>query len=530
MRGVNVLLALFVSVLIGFAIFEVGLRFTNFAPEHSGNVFDAELGWAKQPGAELERSRTEFDVHIEINELGLRDDPMASPAKPDGVYRVVVLGDSFTMGYTVERRDLFVDLLEDWWQAEGRAIEIVNAGVEGYSTDQSARWLQLHGADFQPDLVIHFPYENDIYWNGQKSYLRYPKPRYMPSGRVEARQLEEPAPRRWTQNWATTKALGALAGLIRSAHQGPEWFTPEGGSQPMLREFAPLLIEPPAFLSADPENPLGRTRGALMAMKGAAEKAGAKLLVVPIPSHSDVDAEYAAAFGRANLGLEPEAWDPSKSVDLFLDTCRELGIKSLDVRSTFKALIADGRDLYYHLDWHLDPGGNRALARYLYNELDSSQNGILPASLAAKTPLSNPPIEPKPFPPFWLVLYGVLVVVLTALFKLTYPKEALTKALPMVAGMLALVFLIFMGARALVVLLPPSASGLVVALLVIGVITFLVVKLGRRLDTVFELIGAFIKRGHWYLLPLLVVLLSIGSLLVVAASSPFVAPFIYTLF
>ncbi|MEO6710106.1 MAG: DUF5989 family protein [Planctomycetota bacterium] len=37
-------------------------------------------------------------------------------------------------------------------------------------------------------------------------------------------------------------------------------------------------------------------------------------------------------------------------------------------------------------------------------------------------------------------------------------------------------------------------------------------------------------RGHWYLMPLLVVLLSIGSLLVVAASSPLIAPFIYTLF
>ena len=38
------------------------------------------------------------------------------------------------------------------------------------------------------------------------------------------------------------------------------------------------------------------------------------------------------------------------------------------------------------------------------------------------------------------------------------------------------------------------------------------------------------KRGHWYLMPLVVILLTVGSLLVVAASSPLVAPFIYTLF
>jgi hypothetical protein len=45
-----------------------------------------------------------------------------------------------------------------------------------------------------------------------------------------------------------------------------------------------------------------------------------------------------------------------------------------------------------------------------------------------------------------------------------------------------------------------------------------------------ELLKAFTLRGHWYLMPLVVILLTIGSLLVVAASSPLVAPFIYTLF
>ena len=55
-------------------------------------------------------------------------------------------------------------------------------------------------------------------------------------------------------------------------------------------------------------------------------------------------------------------------------------------------------------------------------------------------------------------------------------------------------------------------------------------RICARLATTLELFLAFTRRGHWYLLPLVVVLLSIGSLLVVAASSPLVAPFIYTLF
>jgi hypothetical protein len=62
------------------------------------------------------------------------------------------------------------------------------------------------------------------------------------------------------------------------------------------------------------------------------------------------------------------------------------------------------------------------------------------------------------------------------------------------------------------------------------VLGFVIYKLGRRVTTILELLRSFTLRGHWYLMPLLVVLLSIGSLLVVAASSPLIAPFIYTLF
>jgi hypothetical protein len=65
---------------------------------------------------------------------------------------------------------------------------------------------------------------------------------------------------------------------------------------------------------------------------------------------------------------------------------------------------------------------------------------------------------------------------------------------------------------------------------VLGILGFVAWKLGRRLGTIAELFRSFTLRGHWYLMPLVVVLLTIGSLLVVAASSPLIAPFIYTLF
>ncbi len=172
MKAINVLLALLVSLLVAAGVLEVGLRLLGMGPQPTINKFDKDLGWVKTPNSSAHRKTGEYDVTFKINALGLRDDDMESPKKPAGVFRVLVLGDSFVQGYTVERENLFVDILEKWWQAEGRKVDVINAGTEGYSTDQEVLWFQLYGRDFQPDLVVLCPYENDLYWNAMTHYDR----------------------------------------------------------------------------------------------------------------------------------------------------------------------------------------------------------------------------------------------------------------------------------------------------------------------------------------------------------------------
>ena len=67
-------------------------------------------------------------------------------------------------------------------------------------------------------------------------------------------------------------------------------------------------------------------------------------------------------------------------------------------------------------------------------------------------------------------------------------------------------------------------------LVILGVLGAALWYLRARLPVMGELFGTFVRRGQWYMLPVLVGLLSLGGLLVVAASSPWLAPFIYTLF
>ena len=102
MRAVNVLLAVVVSLAIAVAVLEGGLRLIGLGPPKTLNVPDARVGWVKRADARVTRPTTEgFEVTYELNSFGLRDDADMPDRPPAGTFRVLCLGDSFTLGYTV---------------------------------------------------------------------------------------------------------------------------------------------------------------------------------------------------------------------------------------------------------------------------------------------------------------------------------------------------------------------------------------------------------------------------------------------
>jgi lysophospholipase L1-like esterase len=521
MRALNVLLSVLISLALAFGVLEIGLRILGLGPQPSIQRFDEELGWSKTPNAKGERKTREFDVTYEVNALGLRDDPMSSPKKPDGTFRVVMLGDSFVLGYTVDRRDLFVDLLEDWWQAENRPIDVVNAGTEGYSTDQEVLWLDRHGAEFTPDLVMLFPYENDLYWNAKTRYYRFPKPRFNTDGERELRMLVDPGAKPAFES----TAIGALIAARFTAEKPATWSI-EGRTLPM--EWGAYFEPAPEFMN----EAYDRTRGALIHLKATCAELGAALLVVPIPNKASIhtnaqDALQSAVGWQSGEGGKP-TWSADRPVETVLDLCKQLSIPTLDPRASLRESARDGTELYFQRDWHLNPDGNRAFARALHDGLDS--RGVFPPTLAAhqKLDLPNAPHEKKA--PTALFVFAGLWALISTMYALTYKDEPAWLGVLKVGAMLGLVFGIVIGGNKLLALCPPMLSTAIAIVFVVGVLGFVLFKLGRRLGTIAELFLAFTARGHWYLMPLVVVLLTVGSLLVVAASSPLIAPFISTLF
>ena len=97
----------------------------------------------------------EKTVDYQANSRGIRERELAIP-KPAGVFRIVALGDSFTLGEGVHAEDTWPSRLERVLlrRHPGRSIQVINAGVNAYDIRQELEHYRRSVREYQPDMVI----------------------------------------------------------------------------------------------------------------------------------------------------------------------------------------------------------------------------------------------------------------------------------------------------------------------------------------------------------------------------------------
>ena len=126
---------------------------------------DPQLGWTLRPGVSGWFS-DEGRSFVRVSSAGQRDreHPVA---KPEGVFRIAVLGDAYSEA-------MQVPLEASWWARlpgllercgfrPGRRIETLNFGVRDYGTAQAYLVLERTAIQYRPDLVLlQFSHGNDV--------------------------------------------------------------------------------------------------------------------------------------------------------------------------------------------------------------------------------------------------------------------------------------------------------------------------------------------------------------------------------
>jgi hypothetical protein len=168
--------------------------------------YDPLLGWRNSPNLRL-ANHFGPGKHLSHNSQGFRATTEYTRAIPEGKYRIICLGDSFTFGYTGDD-ETYPSQMEYLCPK----IQTINLGVAGYGVDQAYLSYMRDGVAFKADLLLVAFIENDFDRMLLPTFMtRAPKPQIkLRDGSLLVSNVPVPE---WGQN--TTK--GWLRTFPRSA-------------------------------------------------------------------------------------------------------------------------------------------------------------------------------------------------------------------------------------------------------------------------------------------------------------------------
>jgi lysophospholipase L1-like esterase len=161
-----------VALSMSLAIVEFGLRtyYTNFGTS------EEKLLYTDSESEILATFEHNYDViaapfvnyvlnpdYGDHNKLGYRGAEIEIP-KPKGVFRIVMTGDSMTYGQSLPTRQTYPYQLQEILHDYGYTnVEVINAGVIGYTSWETLTNLSFRLLELEPDLVIYYGSSNDLH-------------------------------------------------------------------------------------------------------------------------------------------------------------------------------------------------------------------------------------------------------------------------------------------------------------------------------------------------------------------------------
>jgi hypothetical protein len=313
------------------------------------------------PHARVRDVQTGWDVTYETNSAGWRDDEYTQ-AKPAGVARIAVVGDSFTFGQGCERGAIFPDLLEEMLGAQGGGgrVQVLNLsspglGPEGYLV------LVREALRYQPDAVVLSVCANDAsgtkrtpWLNGAVRRLSHRSRLFVLLRDIRRRLASPPA-----FSWDRLPRAAALQPGVA------EFQRRYGRAQTNL--VAACLTDPAEVArwsdvprAGEGWRELDRAVGGIAL---ACREAGRPLVIAVVPDGAQVDPHQVEVRRLLGVPLSPDA---VAAEGRFQADVREIagrdGAAFIDPLEDFRRVRSG---LYFPVDLHWTPAGHRLYAEAL---------------------------------------------------------------------------------------------------------------------------------------------------------------------
>jgi len=145
-----------VALVLAPAVIEVGVRLLRPQPDIAEWFRqDDRYGFALKPDFRqaYHYGTHDFVMHVQTNAQGFRE-PAPEAAGEAGIPSILLLGDSFVFGYGINVEDRFDIHLRKGFEAEGRPVRTINAGVPGWGTQNEVRYALDHLDDHAARVVV----------------------------------------------------------------------------------------------------------------------------------------------------------------------------------------------------------------------------------------------------------------------------------------------------------------------------------------------------------------------------------------
>ncbi len=200
-RLVAGLLVLVAALGVALGIGEVVLRLWWPQPNpflgHASYRADPELGYVLAPNYHA-------DLDTRINRLGMRG-PDPSPARADGSLRLAFIGDSFVYGGETWESTFPVQTARALQPSTSASIEVVNAGVPGYSLRHYPVRLGRDVLPLAPDVVVL-----GVFYGNDLDGIESPDPRVI-EGDLVAPDAVVTGRSGWQRAWERSAVLRLIA-------------------------------------------------------------------------------------------------------------------------------------------------------------------------------------------------------------------------------------------------------------------------------------------------------------------------------
>ena len=409
----SLLLVLF-GVLLACGALEIFVRLAGKAPPAGEPTFfwqdDERFGWFHKPQAEgyYFNPAGEYNAYARVNSAGFIDRDYTLE-KPAGVYRILVVGDSFTEGLRLPMSAAFHSILEENLNNAGKKVEVINAGVAGWGTDQELLFYRTIGRRYQPDMVLlAFFAGNDIMNNTialeSKNFGSVHKPYFLleedkltlhnqPVGsepEMVGAKEEQPTPHLipehpplaflhpFLQHSAFYRYFIPRLRVIAPglALKLAQWGIISPGSETRNAEAGPDYIPIAYGVYKTPLTPTWQegwriTAALLSQFQQEVTTDGGVLRVVIIPDQIQVEPAAWQRMLHVYPAMQNESWDLEQPNRMLAQILESQHTPYLDLLPLFRAW--DGPTLFFPIDGHWNERGHQlageALTRWLLNEI-----------------------------------------------------------------------------------------------------------------------------------------------------------------